>query len=61
MNQPINQAATYPVHCCVCMNTTGEKVAANWLLPSGYVVCEAHVDSSIEELERMVWKRGEPA
>jgi hypothetical protein len=61
MNQPIEPATEYPVHCCVCLNMTGEKTAAKWLSPAGYLMCEVHVDSSIEELKQMVWKRGKPA
>lgn len=53
--------AEYPVHCCVCLNIDASKIVAKWLTDAGYLVCEQHVDSSIEELKQMVWKRGKPA
>lgn len=54
---PIDQTVEYPVHCCVCLNTTGGKTPAKWLLPSGHLVCEAHTESSIDELKAAVNRR----
>ena len=54
----LNQAGLeYPVHCCVCLNTTADRVPASAMV-DGYLLCEKHAELAHDEVARVVWHGG---